>query len=138
MTDYTLTVPEEVYERAQRIADETEQSVDDVLIDHLKSLPDSLPELTPDEAEELAALRRLSDDTLWTIARERLPRDIGERMQVLMDKNNFGTITDEEYQEQAGYVERGDRLMLRKSEAMTILVERGYTVRLEDLPSYND
>jgi 3-deoxy-D-arabino-heptulosonate 7-phosphate (DAHP) synthase len=58
-------------------------------------------------------------------------------MQVLMKKNNFGTITDEEYLEQAGYVERAQRLMVRKGEAMVILTERGHTVRREDLPVYD-
>lgn len=46
-------------------------------------------------------------------------------MQVLMDKNNFGTITDDEYRELEEDVERGNRLMVRKAEATGILMGRG-------------
>ena len=97
MSDFTLSVPEEVYRRARRIAEETAQPVEQVLIDHLKHLPDSFAALPPDEQEELAALRHLSDDALWTIAAEQMPHDVQERMQILMDANSLGTITPEEY-----------------------------------------
>lgn len=137
MSDYLLAVPDEVYSRAQRIAEETEQAVEQVLIDHLKNLPEPLPKLPPDEQEELDALKHLSDDTLWTIAREQMPQDIQDRMQVLMDKNSLGTITDEEYAELAGYVELGNRLMVRKAEASGILMERGRKFTQEDFIGQN-
>ena|SRR5579871_1258598 len=126
MSDYTLNIPEEVYTRAQQIADETSQSVDQVMIEYLRTLAAPLPTLPPDEAVELEALKHLSDDALWTIAREQLPQPVQERMQVLMDKNNFGTITDAEFSELEASVERGNRLMVRKAEAAGILAERGH------------
>lgn len=87
-------------------------------------------------AEELAALRamaNLSDDALWAVAREQMPDEVQTRMSVRMTKNNFGTITDEEYAELAAHVEEGDKLTLRKSTAMKYLVDRGYKVTLDDL-----
>ena len=87
-------------------------------------------------AEELAALEamaNLSDDELWVAAREQMPADVQARMSVLMTKSNFGTITDDEYAELAAYVEEGDKLMLRKSQAMKYLVDRGYKVTFDDL-----
>ena len=126
MSHYTLTVPEEVYSRARRIAEETAQPVEQVLLAHLKNLPEPLPVLPPDEQEELEALQHLSDDALWTIAREHMPEDVQERLQVLMDKHSLGTIRDEEYQELEGYVARGNRLMVRKAAAAGILMERGH------------
>jgi len=86
--------------------------------------------------EELAALEamaNLSDDALWVAAHEQMPADVQARMSVLMTKNNFGTITDEEYAELAAYVEEGDKLILRKSYAMKHLMDRGYTVTFDDL-----
>jgi uncharacterized protein YaaW (UPF0174 family) len=138
MSDYLLSVPEEVVQQAERIAEETAQSVDQVLIEHLRTLSNPLPTLPPDEAAELAALKSLSDDTLWTIAREQMPLDIQNRMQSLMDKNNFGTITDEEYHELEGYVERGNRLMVRKAEAAGILMERGHRFSQRDFAAPNE
>src|SRR5262245_58168057 len=136
MSDFLLTVPEEVFSRAQRIAAETSQPVEQILIEHLKNLPE--PFLPPDEQAELDALKHLSDDTLRTIGREQMPQDIQDRMQILMDRNNFGTITDDEYRELEGYVERGNRLMVRKAEAAVILQERGQAFTQQDFKSSDE
>lgn len=138
MSDYTLTIPEAVYRRARRIAEETSQPVEQLLIEHLKNLPEPLPALPPDEQAELDALKHLSDDALWTIAREQMPEDIQAQMQVLMDKNSLGTITAEEYQVLEGFVERGNRLMVRKAEAAGLLMERGYTFTQKDFMPRNE
>mgnify|MGYP005841707193 CR=1 FL=1 len=138
MSDYLLTVPDELVQRAERIAEETSQSVDQVLLEHLRTLATPLPTLPPDESAELSALKSLSDDALWTIAREQMPSDIQKRMQVLMDKNNFGTITDEEFHELERYVERGNRLMVRKAEAAGILMERGHQFKQQDFAAPNE
>jgi hypothetical protein len=88
--------------------------------------------LPPDEEAELAALKALSDDVLWTIAREQMASELQARMEVLMDKNSVGTISSDEYAELELLVERGQRLMVRKSEAGALLTGRGYTVRPKD------
>jgi hypothetical protein len=125
MSDYTLNIPDEVYRRARQIANETSQPVDQLMVDYLRTLLLPLPALPPDEAAELDALKHLSDDALWTIAREQLPQAVQERMQALMDKNNLGTVTDVEFAELEALVERGNRLMVRKAEAAGLLAERG-------------
>lgn len=132
MTDYTLTIPDELYQRARQIAEETEQPIDSVLIEHLRTLSVPLPVLPPDEQAEVDALKHLSDDALWTIAGEQMPQDVQDRMQILMDKNSLGTISDAEYAELEGYVERGNRLMVRKAEAAGILMERGHIFTQQD------
>ncbi len=132
MSDYVLTVPEEVYTRARQIAEDTSQLVDEVMIEYLRTLSAPLPAL-PAAAAELGALKNLSNDALWTIAREQMPDDLQIRMQDLMDKNSVGTITSKEYIELEGLVERGQRLMVRKSEAAAILTQRGYKVTPKDM-----
>lgn len=131
MKDVTLTVPDDVYRRAREIAATTEQSVEQVIVGQLNGLV--VPRLMPDEEAELAALKQLSDDALWTIARERLPADVQTRMHALMDKNTAGELDDREAAELAALVERGERLTLRKSEAAALLTLRGFAVRLQDL-----
>jgi hypothetical protein len=121
-----LTVPEDISRRARQIAQTTAQPVEQVLIDHLKTLSVPLPVLPPDEQAELDALHSLSDDALWTIAREQMPDAIQAQAHHLMDKNARGTITEDEHAELEKLVERGDRLMLRKAEAGALLRERGY------------
>jgi hypothetical protein len=132
MTTFTLTVPDEMVQAAQQIADATSQPLEAVLLSRLKTaLP--LPVLPPDEEDELTALAQLSDDALWTFAREQMPRDIGKQMEMLMDKNSLGTITPDEYAELESLVERGQRLTLRKSEAAAVLTRRGYQIIPQDL-----
>lgn len=136
MTDYpiTVTIPEFVYDQARQVAEATAQPIEQVLRKRLEeAFADPRSRLPLDEQAELDALKLLSDDTLWTIAKEQMPKMRQERMSALMDKNSAGTITSEEYEELAQFVEQGDRLMVRKAEAASILMDRGYTVTAKDM-----
>lgn len=135
MGEYRLDIPDDVYARAVQVADALAQSVEQVMIEHLRTLTTPLPALPPDEEAELKALKNLSDDALWAIARERLTDEVQTRMQTLMDRNSVGIITAGEYQELAGLVERGQQMMVRKSEAAALLTLRGYVVILKDSTS---
>ncbi len=140
MSDYTISIPDRLYERARRVAQQTSRNVDDVLRTWLEAAAvETSSDLPPDEHAELKAMSQLSDDTLWTIAREQMPKTIQEQMSVLMTKNNLGTITDAEYAALAELVERGNRLTLRKAHAMKYLTQRGYSITVDDLtPAANE
>ncbi len=127
----TLQVPEHIYERAQQVAVTTDQPLEAVFLHELENA--FLPPLPEDEEAELNALNYLSDEALWTIAREQMPSPRQERMQVLMDGNTKGTLSPDEYQELEHLVEQGQRLMLRKGKAAALLTERGYKVTRESL-----
>lgn len=128
-----VNIPEDVYTRLREIAAATNQSLEAVLVNRLKTtFSEPLPTLPPDEQAELDALRHLSDDALWTIAAEQMPDVTQSRAHELMDKNSLGQIAPEEYQELETLVERGNRLMLRKAEASVILIERGHTFTEDD------
>lgn len=128
----TLTLPEDISARVRQIAETTSQPVEQIVLDHLKSLSIQLPPLRPDDQAELDALHHLSDDALWTIAREQVSEDAQARAHTLMVKNSRGTITDVEAVELEKLVQRADRVMLRKAEAATILRERGYAFSQKD------
>jgi uncharacterized protein (DUF1684 family) len=133
MTDQiTLTLPEDISARVRQISETTSQPVEQIVFDHLKSLSIQLPPLRPDDQVELDALHHLSDDALWTIAREQVPEDAQARAHTLMNKNSLGTITDAEAVELEKLVQRADRVMLRKAEAATILKERGFAFSQKD------
>ncbi|MHB8629366.1 MAG: hypothetical protein ACYDBJ_25210 [Aggregatilineales bacterium] len=136
MADQPLTVhlPDAILDPIRQIAAAKAQSIEQVIVDQLRSvlsieLPNMLP---PDEESELVAFKFLSDDTLRNIAREQMPRSIQERMQPLMDRNNFGTIAPSEYAELAQLVERGNRLTLRKAWAAGVLMDRGHQITEKD------
>lgn len=139
MNDYTFSIPDTLYEKARRVAQQTSQQVDEVIREKLEgALDEPLFDLPDDEKEELKAMAYLSDDTLWTIAREQMPKTIQERMSTLMTRNTRGTITDDEVAELTQLVERGNRLTLRKAQAMKYLTERGYKITLDDLRSADE
>ena len=133
MTDLIiLKVPEDISARARQIAATIAQPVEQLLLDHLKTLAAPLPALPPATQAELDALHHLSDDALWTIASAQMPEDVQTRAHALLDKNSRRTITDDEHAELEQLVERGDRLMMRKAEAATILRQRGHTFTPKD------
>lgn len=139
MSDFTVTIPETLYDKARLAAEQNSQQVDDFIRERLEeSLSDSRSALPADERDELNALAYLSDDALRTIAREQMSSLKQARMSELMDKNSDGSITPAEYTELEQLVEQGQRLMLRKAEAMKYLLERGYTVTLDDLTPANE
>ncbi len=85
------------------------------------------------EQAELKVMTYLFDDALFSMMREQMQQTKQARMSVLMNKNNFGTITDKEYAELAAHVEEGDKLTLRKATAMNILMDRRYTITFDNL-----
>jgi hypothetical protein len=141
LTDHpiTLVVPDYVYTQAEQVAKATAQPIEDVLRQRLEeAYADPRSRLPIDEQAELDALKHLSDDTLWTIAREQMPRVRQERMQELMERNSKGAITSDEYEELASLVEQGQRLTLRKAQAADLLMDRGYQVTAKDMSPANE
>jgi len=134
MSDYTISIPDSLYQKAQQIAQQKSLPVDEVIRTRLEGAFDQLLfDLPDDEKEELKAMAYLSDDTLWTIAREQMQPVLEKRISELLTRNQRGTISTAEYQELEELVERGDKLTLRKSQAMKYLTERGYSISLDDL-----
>jgi hypothetical protein len=134
MRKYTIAIPHALYEKAQRLAQHTAQSVDELMCTWLEgALEQPMLDLPSDERAELQAMSYLSTDALWTIAREQMPPDVQQTMSHLMEKNSQGTITAEEFRDLSALVERGQRLTLRKSQAMKLLLDRGYAVSLDAL-----
>lgn len=134
MSEHTISIPNTLYEKAERLAQQTSQSVDDVICARLAgALDQPMLDLPSDERAELQAMSYLSDDALWTIAREQMQPEFQEFMSQLMDKNSTGTLSEEEFQNLSELVERGQRLTLRKSQAMKLLLNRGYSVNLDAL-----
>jgi len=129
MSDYVLTVPKEIVERAQVIAARDARSVDDVLIGYLERIAPEAELLDAEEEAELAAMKWLSDDLLWTLARERISPEIEDEMQSLMDKNSLGTISGREYRRLEELVDRSGRITLRKGCAMAHLHQRGHDLK---------
>ena len=134
MSKYTIAIPHLLYEKAQRLAQQTSQSVDEIICTRLEgALDQPRLDLPSDERAELQAMSYLSTDALWTMAREQMQSDVQYAMTQLMEKNSQGTLTEDEFCDLSALVERGQRLTLRKSQAMKLLLDRGYAVSLDAL-----
>ncbi len=132
----TLPIPNHVYDRAHRIAQERSISVEAVMLRQLEeAFAEPLPRLPAGEQHELDALVRLCDDALWTIARERLPKGRQTRMATLMDENSRGQLDRVHRLELEELVQQGQRLSLRKAQAAALLTERGHAVSPEEMLS---
>lgn len=123
----TLALPDDIQEAAQRLAKFQEQLIEDILIDRLRTSM-----LPIDVQNELNALKYLSDDALWTIAKEQLEDNLQVQFHVLLERNNLGILTDIELNELNQLNARADELMLRKAEASSILRKRGHNFSQED------
>ena len=135
MSDYTvtLTISEAVYNRARRLAENTALPMEQILSNRLEEVFDDSAILPPDELVELAAFRHLSNEALWTIAREQTPSDVRERVSVLLALNKRTTLTAEEQSELDQLLNAADRVMLRKAEASALLTQRGFKISPEDM-----
>jgi hypothetical protein len=134
MSGYTISIPDTIYEQAQLVARLTSRQVDDVIRARLEgAFKEPLIELPADEEAELQALTYLSDDALWTIAREQMQPHLQKRISELLEKNQAGTLDNAESAELTELIERGDKLTLRKSQAMRFLAQRGHSISLSDL-----
>ena len=110
-----------------------------VLLQQLQdAFTESLPNLAPEEQRELDALTYLSDDALWTIAREQMPPQRQTRLHALMEANSRGTLDDAQRAELETLVAQGQRLSLRKAQAAALLTERGYRVTREAIAAADE
>lgn len=141
MNEYavTLPVPIDIYDRASHIAKVTAQPVEAVLLQRLRAaFADPLPGLPYNEQSELNALTLLSDEALWTIARERMTEEKQARLQTLMVRNTQGALTPPQRAELEALVEQGQQLSVRKAKASVLLTERGYPLTSHTLSSSDE
>jgi len=126
-----IDIPDELYQRLQQ-HHQRPQLIEQWIIQQLNSLMDGpFGQLEDSQQAELLALASLSDDALWTIAAEQLPLDLQLQMQALLA--NQVALNKEQQIQLQDLLQRADSVMLRKSEAMTLLSIRGYSVTIEDL-----
>ena len=122
-----ITIPEYLSTRLRQLAARRRQPVESIIADRLfTALDDELDSLPTSEQAELRALHHLSNDALQAIAAEQMTSTNQAHMKQLMERNSKGELSQEERENLAALVERGDQLMLRKAEAAAILVHRGY------------
>ena len=120
-----LAIPENILMRAQQIAQDSEQSVETVLVEGLNLLFGNFSEmfLSPDELQEY------SNEQLWAIVYQRLAWPQDTRLRELAALGDLGQISADELDEMEVLIELVDRQMLLRSEALLLLKQRGQLVK---------
>lgn len=111
----TLALPDDIYQQAQRVAETTQQAIEEVVLAWIHPTPE----------EELVGFAELSNDELLTVAQSTIPPAHARRLQDLLVAQRQRNLTASEQQEAAKLVEQEDVLTLRKSKALLLLKQRG-------------
>jgi hypothetical protein len=124
-----IQLPDAIYQRLQRAAEVTNQSLEKVVLQTIRgNLPPLLDDLSPELRRAVADLQHLDDTALWAIARESLPPRQWRRHQRLLRKAQADTLTTDEQQELANLRTATDRFVTRRSYALALLKWHGHTL----------
>jgi predicted DNA-binding protein len=126
-TQVTITLPDELYERAESLARRTSRELAEILTETLaRSLG------TPDW-QGLAALtvEDLSDEEVLAITNLTLPSEQDRRFSKLLDKQQAGKLVPPERAELLAFMQIYQQGLLLKAQALREAVQRGLLPPLE-------
>jgi hypothetical protein len=124
----TLTLPDNVLQPVQRVAQATKQSVEELLVTALQAALPTLEGLPPDVVQHLVGLESLDDQALWRVMLETVPPDQQHRLHDLLLRNQADELTESEHEQLAALQQGADLVMLRKARAAVLLRFRGKRV----------
>jgi hypothetical protein len=120
-TQVLVTLPDELYRSAARLARLTQREVADVLTETLAL---SLPAL-PDDADTAPSITTLSDAEILALTTLELPEAEDRRLSFLLERQQAGTLTAEERSQLGGLMQAYQAGLLRKAQALQEAVRRG-------------
>ena len=120
-TVINLKLSDEVYQRADRLAQLAGRSIDDVLGTAIKA---ALSPLTP-PADFSADIDQLSDEQVLEIAERRMSPVQDQRLSMLLDRQQAGTIAADERLELTTLLQIYQEGLLRQAHALREAVRRG-------------
>ncbi len=132
----TVTIPKRLYHRLQSVARDTNQAVSELLIasaEAMLALDNADAALPPELADELAAMRLLSDKALWATTEALLSPEQQARLSELTRQQAARALTAVEQDELKSLLAEYDHSVLRRAQAFALLSLRGHT-----LPDLNE
>ena len=124
----TLDVPEALYERLKRQAEQLKHTVEaEVLEIVIEALPGE-EEISPELEGTLALMEFLDDKALWRAAESRLSKKESAKLQELHLKADGESLTEAEKHLEKQLTEKYERALLIRAEAAVLLKRRGYDI----------
>jgi hypothetical protein len=127
----TITLPDETYGRAQRLAQLTKRDVADIVADTLTL---SLPQLyTPALAERTVDV--LGNQEILALSKLQMNHAEDTRLSQLLDQQQAGLLDEHGRHELMGLMQIYQSLLLRQAEALAEAVRRGLREPLTNNPT---
>ena len=120
-TQVTVTLPDEVYERAARLVQLSHREVSDILVE---TIAVSLPPLRP-RPDAPQSVEVLTDEEVLALTDLQLPAAQDQRLSVLLERQQASTTTQTEHVELAALFQLYQEGLLRKAQALAEAVRRG-------------
>ena len=120
-TQVVITLPDDVYRRAERLAQLTSRGVADILADTITL---SLPPLSPQTAS-VRPITELSDEEVLDLTEFQMAPERDRRLSTLLQKQQAGKLPDPERSELSVLMQRYQEGLLRKAQALHEAVRRG-------------
>jgi hypothetical protein len=117
----TLDLPTDIYQHAVQMAHSTDRSIEELVLDWLRTTMDDGP--TGAEVES-RNLEHLSNQKLIRIAYERTTEEDAARLRALLETQHQRPLTIAERNEATYLVEQEDLLTLKKARAIYLLKQR--------------
>ncbi len=121
----TLTMPEPVLGRVKRSADALRRPLEEFIVETLNAALPRIDDIPPQMSDELAAMRELSDEKLWAMARSMMPAKQQARLRALSAAQRERALAPDELQKLDALLQTYGRTTLRKAQAYALLHERG-------------
>jgi len=126
-TQVTVTLPDEVYRRANHLAQLSGRKLADLLVDAIDL---SLSPLSP-QADSYQPVSALSDEEVLALADRQMDPDQDRQLSALLDKQQSGTLGEGERPELFALMQSYQEGLLRKAQALREAVRRGLREPLE-------
>ena len=127
-TTIAVHIPESLFRKLKRAADLTHRSVEDVTVTSLEAALPAAPNLPIDIANELAAMHLFSDEALWAATAPSFSPTEEYRLNQLNAAAGEQDLTPAEEAEQQNLITAYHRSVLRRTQALAILAQRGHSV----------
>lgn len=120
-TQITITLPDEVYQRAERFARLANRDVASVLADTIQF---SIPSVRADIVD-LEPVSALSDEHVLALTELQMEPDQDARLSELLDRQQAGSLSEDECPELHTLMQIYQEGLLRKATALSEAVKRG-------------
>jgi hypothetical protein len=122
-TQVTITLPDDVYQRAKNFARLANRDIGSVLADTIQS---SIPTVREDSIN-LTSVSDLTDEQVMALTELQMEPHQDLRLSELLDRQQAGIITADERTELQNLMQIYQEGMVRKSSALVEAVQRGLT-----------